>query len=163
MMRLGVVSDTHNNLRNVRQIVELFNAASVDHVIHTGDITQPKTLEVFADLLVPMSGVYGNNDMGELPRLEAASSELGFSFIEPPLWLEWSGRKIVVVHDPLDLSSLDLSNVELTLHGHTHMQTISDGPGGLTFNPGECAGMLKGHNSVGVVELESLKPEILTF
>ena len=39
-MRIGVVSDTHNNLKNVRRIVELFNAAAVDRVIHTGDITQ---------------------------------------------------------------------------------------------------------------------------
>ena len=45
-MRIGVVSDTHNNLKNVRRIVELFNAAAVDRVIHTGDITQAKTIEV---------------------------------------------------------------------------------------------------------------------
>ena len=38
-MRIGVVSDTHNNLKNTRRIVELFNEAEVDRVIHTGDIT----------------------------------------------------------------------------------------------------------------------------
>ncbi|GIR63688.1 MAG: hypothetical protein CM15mP68_3540 [Pseudomonadota bacterium] len=43
-MRIGVVSDTHNNLKNVRRIVELFNTAAVDRVIHTGDITQAKTI-----------------------------------------------------------------------------------------------------------------------
>jgi hypothetical protein len=32
-MRIGVVSDTHNHLRNVRRIVELFNAA-VGHNPH---------------------------------------------------------------------------------------------------------------------------------
>ena len=36
-MRIGVVSDTHNNLKNVAKIVELFNEARVDRVIHTGD------------------------------------------------------------------------------------------------------------------------------
>jgi putative phosphoesterase len=61
-MRIGVVSDTHNNLRNVRRIVELFNAARVERVIHTGDITQAKTLEIFAHLDAPLFGVYGNND-----------------------------------------------------------------------------------------------------
>ena len=49
-MRVGVVSDTHNNLKNVRTIVELFNAEQVDRVIHTGDISQAKTLDVFAGL-----------------------------------------------------------------------------------------------------------------
>ncbi|MEC7957195.1 MAG: metallophosphoesterase family protein, partial [Pseudomonadota bacterium] len=70
-MRIGVVSDTHNNLKNVRRIVELFNTAAVDRVIHTGDITQAKTIEVFAQLDAPMSGVFGNNDQ-ERASLEAA-------------------------------------------------------------------------------------------
>jgi predicted phosphodiesterase len=43
-MRIGVVSDTHNNLRNVTRIVELLNEAGVERVVHTGDITQAKTL-----------------------------------------------------------------------------------------------------------------------
>ena len=43
-MRIGIVSDTHNNLKNCRKIVELFNDLTVDHVIHTGDITQAKTI-----------------------------------------------------------------------------------------------------------------------
>ncbi len=47
-MRIGIVSDTHNMLRNVERIVSLFDAAGVERVVHTGDITQAKTLEVFA-------------------------------------------------------------------------------------------------------------------
>ena len=85
-MRIGVVSDTHNNLKNVRRIVELFNAAAVDRVIHTGDITQAKTIEVFSQLDAPMSGVFGNNDQ-ERTSLEAAIERYGFEFYEPPLQL----------------------------------------------------------------------------
>ena len=55
-MRIGVVSDTHNNLKNVRRIVELFNAADVQRVIHTGDISQAKTLDVLAGLSAPLQG-----------------------------------------------------------------------------------------------------------
>ena len=49
-MRIGVVSDTHNNLANCRKIVALFNEAEVDLVIHTGDVTQAKTIDVFGDV-----------------------------------------------------------------------------------------------------------------
>ena len=42
-MRIGVMSDTHNHLANVARIVELLNAARVERVVHTGDITQAKT------------------------------------------------------------------------------------------------------------------------
>ena len=58
VMRIGIVSDTHNNLKNVRKIVELFNDHAVDRVIHTGDISQAKTLHVFADLNAHHSSVF---------------------------------------------------------------------------------------------------------
>ena len=61
-MLIGVVSDTHDNLSNVARIVELFNASGVERVIHTGDITRARTLEIFGRLDARLYGVYGNND-----------------------------------------------------------------------------------------------------
>ncbi len=161
-MHIGVVSDTHNNLSNCRKIVELFNKAGVDRVIHTGDITQAKTLEVFARLEAPLYGVFGNNDQ-ERDSLAVAIERFGFHFVEPPLILSWAGRKIVVVHDPLELSQVSVTDYDLILHGHTHLQTIDYKEKQLTFNPGECAGILPGFNAIGVLELADLQPEILTF
>ncbi len=83
-MKVGIVSDTHNNLKNCNKIVELFNEAAVDRVIHTGDITQAKTLEVFSHLEAPMWGVFGNNDIGERESLVNAASGFGFDFFDPP-------------------------------------------------------------------------------
>ena len=99
-MRIGVVSDTHNNLKNCRQIVRLFNDAGVERVIHTGDITQAKTLEVFAHLDAPMWGVFGNNDQ-ERDSLVNAIDHFGFKIIDPPLDTGL-GRKTgwLLVHDP---------------------------------------------------------------
>ena len=91
-MRIGVVSDTHNNLRNCRRIVGLFNEARVDRVVHTGDITQAKTIEVFAGLNMSMIGVFGNNDL-ERDSLDESITRHGFHFTEPPLTLEWAGRR----------------------------------------------------------------------
>lgn len=51
--RIGVVSDTHNNLVNVRDIVALFTAAQVSRMVHAGDITQAKTLDALAGLEMP--------------------------------------------------------------------------------------------------------------
>lgn len=161
-MRIGVVSDTHNNLRNVGRIVELFNAAAVDRVIHTGDITQAKTLDVFANLHAPMFGVFGNNDE-ERDALHAAVHRHGFQFTEPPLELIWHERRILVVHDPLDFESALRSHHDLALHGHTHLQRIEQRGNQLLFNPGECAGHMKGLNAIGILDLDTLAPEILTF
>ncbi|MCH2097428.1 MAG: YfcE family phosphodiesterase [Pseudomonadales bacterium] len=162
-MRIGVVSDTHNNLRNTRRIVELFNEAGVARVIHTGDITQPKTLDVLARLHAPLFGVWGNNDLEELHRLEPVAAAHGFFFSHPPLQLYWNDRSIIVVHDPREFQGNLADHHQLALHGHTHMQVIERSARRLLFNPGECAGHMSGRNVVGVVDLERLHPELLWF
>lgn len=161
-MRIGIVSDTHNNLKNVRRIVELFNAAGVDRVVHTGDITQAKTLDALAHLDAPLFGVFGNNDC-ERESLERAVHSHGFTFQDPPFECTWHGRRIVVVHDPRDLDALPGSGHDLALHGHTHLYRLTRSGDRLEFNPGECAGHLAGYNAVGVVDLESLQTELLRF
>lgn len=162
-MKIGVVSDTHNNLKNCRRIVELFNDAGVERVIHTGDVTQPKTLEVFRHLDAPLWGVFGNNDMGERDVLSEAAQDFGFHFIDPPLTLHWAGRKMVVVHDPLELALVNPQDFDVILHGHTHRETIEIESGRLTFNPGECAGHMAGYNAIGLLDLALFETDILKF
>lgn len=159
-MRIGIVSDTHNHLANVRRIVELFNDAGVDRVVHTGDITRAKTLCALGGLAMPLVGVYGNNDERE-PLAEAARG-LGFTLAEPPLELVWAERRILVVHDPLDISR-HFAGHDVVIHGHSHRRTIERAAGRLVFNPGECAGHLSGHNAVGVLDVTTLETEILLF
>ncbi len=161
-MRIGVVSDTHNNLKNCRRIVQLFNEAGVDAVVHTGDITQAKTLAVFAALDAPLYGVYGNNDQ-EREALDSTARELGFCFRDPPVEFAWSDRRIVVVHDPRDLAGTLGPEHDLALHGHTHMLRMERSGDQLVFNPGECAGHMAGLNAVGVVDLGTLEPRLLHF
>ena len=161
-MRIGIVSDTHNNMRNVSRIVELFNEAGVERVIHTGDITQAKTLEVFGHLDAPMYGVFGNNDQ-EREALERAISQHGFIFREPPFELEWHERRIIVVHDPLEFEGKLLHHHELALHGHTHIYRYERRNRQVIFNPGECAGHMQGFNAIGVMDLNDLSVEILKF
>jgi hypothetical protein len=163
-LRIGVVSDTHDQMRNVARIVELLNAARVDRVIHTGDITQPKTLHALARLEAPLLGVYGNNDRMRY-ELETAAARHAHTFVDPPLRLELAGRRIVVVHDPydLELEARLASGSDLVLHGHNHRYIAEHRHGALVFNPGECAGWLTGHNAVGVVDLVRLETERLFF
>ena len=71
-MILGVVSDTHNHISNVERIIDIFNTKNVDKVVHTGDITQAKTLSKFSRLNCPLLGVYGNNDLEEKGLAETA-------------------------------------------------------------------------------------------
>ncbi len=159
-MRIGVVSDTHDNLSNVARIVELFNAARVERVIHTGDITRARTLAPLGRVAARLYGVYGNNDH-EREALAGAASRLGFHFVEPPLRLEWAGREITVVHD--QHAHTELGDHEVLLHGHDHRRRMERGDGRLIFNPGECAGLMAGRNAVGVLDLIELDVRVLEF
>ncbi len=161
-MRIGVVSDTHNNLKNVARIVALFNEANVDLVVHTGDITQAKTLDVMADLKSPLVGVFGNNDQ-ERASLESAIAAHGFYFQDPPYEVVWASRRVIIVHDPMDLDGALTPDHDLALHGHTHLQHIENRSSQLIFNPGECAGHIQGLNAIGIVELDSLEAKIIRF
>lgn len=161
-MKIGVVCDTHNNQKNVRRIIELFNEAGVERVVHTGDVTKASTLDLFAELNCPLFGVYGNNDL-ERESLDECVRRHKFIVQDPPLRLRWHGKEILVVHDPLDLDAFDLNSIDLTLHGHTHLHRVEKTPNGLIFNPGECAGHMIGKNAIGVVDLQTLEASLLYF
>ena len=161
-MRIAVVSDTHNNLRNVQRIVELINAAGVERVVHTGDITQAATLTLLARLSAPLVGVYGNNDR-EREALEAAAAEHAMRLVDGTLSFEAGGRRVGVVHDPYEIDAGFVAAHDVVLHGHNHRLVLERRGATLLFNPGECAGMLSGHNAVGIVDLARLEIELLRF
>ena len=68
-MIIGVTGDTHNNLKNISTICSIFNENRADLVLHTGDISLPKSLLAFKDLKCPIIAVLGNNDIGEEKEL----------------------------------------------------------------------------------------------
>src|SRR5258706_7719882 len=96
-MRVGVISDTHDNARNVARIVAVLREAHVERVIHTGDITRASTLRLLAEIAVPVFGVYGNNDV-EREQLAEAAAEPGLELAGPPLELPSGRPRTTVVH-----------------------------------------------------------------
>ena len=163
-MLVGVVSDTHNRLGHVEEIVSIFNSNYVDLVIHTGDITNSRTLENFSELKCPLKGVFGNNDLNE-PGLEETASRLGFEFKLPPLILTLDDVKLAVLHEPevIDKVIEYERDIDLILHGHTHRYRNEVTNGIKIFNPGECAGSIKGKNAVGLVDIKTLDTERILF
>ena len=163
-MLLGVVSDTHNNFKNIAKIIEIFNANSVDLVIHTGDITNSKSLRLFSDLEAKLIGVYGNNDLCE-HDLEDTCREFNFIFKLPPLNILKAGIKISIFHEPehIDSHLEKFPQTSLIFHGHTHRYRNEKINNCLIINPGESAGLIKGSNALGLIDLPSLNYRRILF
>lgn len=162
-MQIGVVGDTHNRMPNVEKMVALFREARIERLIHTGDITQPKVLDAFAQLNVPIHAVFGNNDEGERDALVEQAAHLGVELVDPPHHLHWADRRILIVHDPEHAPPDLIEAADLLVHGHTHRHRQEVQRGTLIFNPGECAGFRAGANAVGLVDLVRLEASRLHF
>lgn len=163
-MMIGVISDTHNNIKNIDKIISLFNNEKVDLVIHTGDITKAETLKRFSLLNCPLTGVFGNNDRSEI-GLQEVCEENNFKFQEPPLSLKLDKKLVVVFHEPdlIDKYIKDHQEVDIIIHGHTHRyreETIEDT---IYFNPGESAGFLEGKSALGLINTKNLTIERIFF
>lgn len=163
-MKIGVVSDTHNNLKNIEIIINLFNGLKVPLVIHTGDISNAKSLQQFSKLNAELIGVYGNNDRNE-PDLKEIALENNFLFQEPPKRLSLMNREIVIFHEPDNINHFLSENkmINVVLYGHTHRYENNTKNGILYFNPGESAGMRKGSNAIGILDLINLEARRIFF
>ncbi len=162
-MKIGLTGDTHNNLKNVAIICDIFNSQNLDFVIHTGDISLPKTLYAFDELHVPLKGVFGNNDQGEKEDLMKVCEEKDFLF-QDILEIRISNENyLFAVHDPNDIEDRFYKPGNIIVHGHTHRFRDEIYKNTFIFNPGECAGMIKGMNKIGIVNTESPNMEIISF
>ena len=162
-MKFGLTGDTHNNLKNIEIICQKFNELSLDFVIHTGDITLAKSLEKFSELNMPLKGVFGNNDVEEKKKLLEVCEEYNFQFSDK-LKISLPNKSFLfAVHDPKDIEDYFYSPGNIIVHGHTHRLRNEEIDGTFIFNPGECAGMMKGMNKIGVVNVNKPIMELINF
>jgi putative phosphoesterase len=163
-MLVGVVSDTHNNIKNIKKIICLFNEEQVCLVIHTGDISKAETLRNFSELDAPLVGVFGNNDRIE-EGLKEVCEEYNFKFQEPPLSLTLENKKIAVFHEPDLIKDYikEHKDIDLILYGHTHRYKEEKIDKTVYFNPGESAGSMEGKSALGIVNLNDLEIRRIFF
>lgn len=120
-MKIGILSDTHNNIEIARKAVDIFREHRVDRVVHAGDITSPRMLELFNEFKCTF--VLGNGDIdGE--ALNAEAGRLGFDPIEECGTFESDGKRIIVFHGS-NVSqfrqAVASGQYDYVIKGHTHM------------------------------------------
>jgi putative phosphoesterase len=161
-VKIGVLSDTHDNLVNLRAAVAALGSRGIGLLLHAGDFCSPFTLAEFAPLRqrgATMRAVFGNND-GD--RLMLARRGEGFCEFRDGAWvMDVEGRRIAMMHYP-DLAE-DLwrgGTFDLVIYGHDHRVRV-EGTGRKLLNPGTGSGYLVGRATCAVVDTADMAVEIV--
>ena len=153
-MRIGIISDTHDQQRNVRKAIETFQAQGVECVLHAGDITRPTTISLFAEL--PGSrliAVFGNCDTDRL-ALRSVVEAVGGEIHDRVYSGRIDDRAIYMTHIPDGLNHVIGSGKhDLVVYGHTHQQDIRREGKTLIVNPGAARNWMGEDAHVVIVDL----------
>ena len=157
-MKLGILSDSHDDLEAIAKAVALFNAEGVAQVLHAGDIVSPFTFEVFRGLRAPFAGIFGNNDGDRLLLQERSGGALSIQ----PLIVTHGGLRLAVVHEPTLVNALARSgDFDAVVHGHTHLPEIRRVGAALVLNPGKAARLASGRATAAVLDSRTREARIV--
>lgn len=137
-MKVGIVSDTHDNVEAIERATEIFREEGVEIVIHCGDFVAPLMVDFFDGF--ELHGVLGNND-GDVANLHAAfdrlggESELHGRFAS----LEFDGLSFAVLHgehkDEVEAIAAG-ETFDVVCYGHHHHRELREEGRTTVINPG---------------------------
>jgi len=128
-MRIAIISDSHDNLANIKKAIDWLNKEKISLLLHCGDISSRQTLD---EITKSFSGgakfVRGNADF-DLQNL----SETGEVDID--------NRKIAFTHFPENAEKLvQTQKYDIVFYGHTHEPGLKKTGNCRLVNPGELSG-----------------------
>jgi len=157
-MKIGIISDSHDNLPHIKKAVRLFNAEGVDHIIHAGDYVAPFAVKELLNADAEITGIFGNND-GEQKGIKVLFENIFYG----PHTICLNDKKITIVHDINNLDSESREISDVVIYGHTHSAEIRKESDTLFLNPGECGGWLSGNSTVALLDIDCMDCRIVTI
>lgn len=139
-MLIGICSDSHDHVDNIKKAVAVFKVRKVEMVIHAGDYCSPFTIPLFDG--VPLHGIFGNND-GDTYLLMKKFDEIGGTLHGGFFSFDTDKQKIAVYHGtyPGITESLEKSGqYDVVISGHTHQAGVETTGETLSINPGSVNG-----------------------
>src|SRR5438552_10521796 len=99
------MSDTHDRLPAIAEILDRFASKGVTMVMHAGDYWSPFSLSPFHQKGMALLGVFGRNDADRETLSAYASRGLGTEMYESPHSLDVAGKRSRPVHDLGEVSA----------------------------------------------------------
>jgi uncharacterized protein len=150
-MKIGLISDTHDNIQNIQCATSIFNDKNVGLVIHAGDIVSPEAVEAFNGF--KLIGVLGNNDL-EIDRLTNAFDKIGGQLRGEICEMEQDGLMLAIYHGTNARRKellIRSRKYDVVICGHTHKTQNKKVGNTLIINPGTANGWFFGYKATAAV------------
>ena len=119
-MKIGIISDTHNNIETTQKAIKIFKSKDVGFIIHSGDLSSPQMLKLFKGFKCRF--VLGNVDI-DVELINEESLRLGFGSVERSSDITLDGKRILVIHGddvPVFRKAVASGDYDYIIKGHTH-------------------------------------------
>ncbi|MCA1684787.1 MAG: metallophosphatase family protein [Planctomycetia bacterium] len=118
-MRIGILSDTHDQVARTSRAVRRLADEGAEALIHCGDLTGPDV--VYECAALPTHFVFGNNDYDE-KGLRRAMTAIGGVCLGHSGQIGLGGRRIAVTHgdSTKEINRLASSGPDYLFFGHSH-------------------------------------------
>ncbi len=146
-MKIGVLSDIHDNIGNLLKSFKVFKKEGVKKVFFCGDLCSPFTVDYFKKLKIPVLAIFGNNEGDKISiqeRIERNKLDFKYAPKQGVMWdLKLSGKKIGMYHGTnkqIVEGLVSSGNFDILLSGHTHVAGVKRSNETLWINPGSVCG-----------------------
>ena len=149
-MRVGIMSDSHDNLPLIARALDVFRRRDVRAILHAGDFIAPFAVKALRRFDGPIHAVFGNND-GEKTGIRQVLPDIQ----DPPSFFSLADRTFCMVHDIAAVDDVGALDVDVLVYGHDHRGEVRPGRP-LVINPGETGGWLYGSPQVAVLDTDAM-------
>ena len=141
-MLIAIMSDSHDNIWNVRKALDIIESHKTELIIHCGDLIAPFTLKELAKFDGPVHWVLGNNDgdpymLTKISLCESKNTKphghIGKLYLDK--------FSIAFTHyEETGHALAHTGNYDLVCCGHTHVYRIEKIGNSILLNPGDVMG-----------------------
>lgn len=135
-MKLAIISDTHDNLENLKKFFDFAKRENIKILIHCGDVTTAETLKEIEKNFKEIFLCLGNTDFRENLKRGAKKTKI----FEGQGEIEIESLKIGFSHQ-LNLKNKNFENFDFYFFGHTHWPFLKKEKNCILANPGNLAGL----------------------
>ena len=159
-MPIGLMSDSHDNFKGVKDALSAFSQRGVRLVLHAGDMIGSGNCYTFEGCNMDLKLVYGNND-GDSAGLKRDFERVGGEYLGDFGEVDADGLKIALITDePLVRALVDCKHYDVIVRGHNHRLEMKRG-NTLLINPGEVWGHFSGLSSVAILDSSDMNVDVV--